>query len=123
MAPKRDWSAANDKIEVKGRCRVCGRNGPLERAHISGRKFDQPKTPGSKTLYVHPDDIVPLCGTRIDRDRDIDKTREGCHHLYDSHRLDLLGFFSPAEQIRCVSNFQSIEGARRRLCPTEFQGA
>jgi len=107
--PKRDWADANAKVEIEGRCRVCGWEGDgLERAHIMGRKYDQPAYTGTRTLYVNPLDILPLCPVF---------SPEKCHHRYDHKELDLLPFLAPEEQTRAVEVAGGIEAARKRVAP------
>jgi len=78
--PKRIWDDANAKVELEARCRICGWEGNgLERAHIMGRKYDQPAHTGTRTLYVNPLDIVPLCPAFAP---------EECHRRVDAHELD-----------------------------------
>lgn len=108
MKLKRDWTDAEEKRTY---CRICGTFSNVELAHVMGRKYDQPKTPGSKTLYVHPDSVVPLCGP----------FPEGCHGDQEHGRVDLLPYLTPDEQLRAVYEAGSIDTARRRLCPSEFQ--
>ncbi len=102
--PKRDWTDANEKREYG--CRVCGRY-DVELAHTIGRKHDQPKAPGSKTLYVNPDSVVPLCPS--------------IHRAYDAHQFDLLSYLTLAEQLDAVAKAGSIESARRRLAPSAYR--
>lgn len=110
MGPKRDWSDARAKIDAEGGlCRVCAAFS-AEAAHIIGRSHDEPKTPGSKTLYVKPERIVPLCCVPDRR----------CHERYDAHALDLLSYLTLDEQVQAVRDAGGIESARRRLCPSEF---
>jgi hypothetical protein len=87
-------------------CRVCGYH-EVELAHVSGRVFDQPRTPGAKTVYVEPESVVPLCPEH--------------HKAYDAHALDLLPFLRAPEQLRAVKDYGLIETARRRLCPSEYR--
>lgn len=106
--PDRDWSLARAKIEEEGGiCRVCAAFS-AEAAHIMGRKFDQPITPGSRTLLVLPDRIVPLCSERFGH---------GCHARYDAHALDLLPHLTTAEQAQAVLDAGSIVGALKRISP------
>ena len=120
MTLRRDWSDARRKVtDDEGRCRRCLRNDvPLEAAHVLGRRYDRPRVEGSTTrvLYVHPDSVVPLCGDRIEGNRPV----EGCHSLYDSKRIGILGFLTLAEQVRAVEDAGSIEAARRRLDPLDY---
>ena len=108
--PPRDWADAREKLEREEQCRVCGATWRLECAHIMGRKHDEPKTPGSKTLYVKPDRIVPLCGP----------FPEGCHGDFDHRRIDLMIHLTPEEQAQAVLDAGGIELARRKLCPSAF---
>lgn len=112
--PKRDWSAARAKVELEGRCRICGGERFLQAAHITGRKYDRPAFEGAKTLYVDPDCIVPLCANEQDG------FNPGCHQRYDWRELDLLPHLTAEEQSRAVLDAGSIESARRRLCPSAY---
>lgn len=113
--PKRIWDDARAKVEEEGRCRICGRAQDLEAAHIMGRKYDRPASPGSKTLYVNPESIVPLCGSWNG------SAQASCHHRVDAHELDLLGYLTQPEQVQAVMDCGSIETARRRLAPSEYR--
>ncbi len=95
---RRCWKAANAKVENKP-CRYCG-GGPIQRAHLVGRRYDQPIREGSKTLRVDPDGIVELCGY--------------CHLLYDAYRLPLIGLLTISEYRYCL-RVLGKERARRRL--------
>jgi hypothetical protein len=107
--PKRYWIDAHSKVDIEARCRVCGWEGDgLETAHIMGRKFDQPAHTGTRTLYVNPLDVVPLCPVFAP---------EKCHHRYDHKELDLLPFLAPEEQTRAVEVAGGIEAARKRVAP------
>lgn len=112
MNPRRDWSDARQKIEKEAVCRRClrpeGSGRKLEAAHIIGRRHDEPRVEGStaKVLYVHPDSVIPLC-------RD-------CHTAYDAHRIGILPFLTREEQARAVLDAGSIESARRRLDPQDY---
>lgn len=110
MGPRRDWRDIT--IEAADPCRVCGAEGQTERAHVSGRRFDEPK-PGRKTPWVNPLDVVPLCGPATDS--------ASCHFRFDAGILDLMPYLTAAEQVKCVENFGSIEQARMRLCPTAYR--
>ena len=117
MSLRRDWSDARRKVDDEGKCRACGRPSAYDRtlqaAHILGRRYDRPRVEGSrsKVFYVHPDSIVPLCST---------PQGDGCHQLYDAHRLSILSVLSLEEQVRAVSDAGSIESARRRLDPLDY---
>lgn len=106
---RRDWRDAIRKVEREGRCRVCGETRDLEAAHVIGRQHDPvvvgPR--GGKSLYVHPDCIVPLCGAF---------TENFCHAKYDRRSLDLLPYLHVHEQVRAVEDAGGIESARLRIC-------
>ena len=110
--PRRDWSDARAKVESEEICRVCGRSICLEAAHIMGRVHD-PQKGQSKTRYVRPESIVPLCGSLA--------PEFSCHVLYDAHQIDLLPYLTKEEQAQAVLDAGSIDSARRRLCPSEFR--
>lgn len=109
MGPRRDWKDARAKVEAEGVCRNCG-SPNVETAHVTGRAYDKPKTPGSKTLYVHPDSVIALCG-RFGND---------CHGAFDRHELDVLSLLDSPEQLKAVEDLGSIESARIRLCPSAY---
>jgi len=88
-------------------CRVCGAPG-AEAAHILGRAHDQPISPGSKTLLVLPDRIVPLCNEEMG---------SGCHVAYDTHILDLLPYLTASEQAQAVLDAGSMGLALKRISP------
>jgi hypothetical protein len=101
---KRDWTLANAKREEEGDlCRVTGEAG-TELAHVLGRKYDQPISPGSKTLLVLPDRVVPLA-PRI-------------HTAYDAHEFDLLPYLTAAEQAQAVLDAGSMGLALKRISPS-----
>jgi hypothetical protein len=104
--PRRDWHDAVTKRDAEGKCRVCHIERGLEMAHITGRRNDQYK-PGTKTLHVHPDSIVPLCPV--------------CHRQYDGRALDLLPHLTVEEQARAVLDAGGITLAWRRLAPTSYR--
>lgn len=104
--PPRDWSLARAKVDEEGGCcRVCGAPG-AQAAHILGRKFDQPVSPGARTLLVLPDRIVPLCDEQIGN---------GCHASYDVHDLDLAPYLTVEEQAQAVLDAGSIGLALSRI--------
>lgn len=106
MAVRRDWTAAREKVQAEGECRVCGRSDlKLEAAHVAGRFRDPEVRPGLRR--VDADSIVPLCGPFGDTDR--------CHTRYDQHALDLLPHLTLSEQVRAVQDAGGIEAARRRI--------
>lgn len=96
-------NAARQKVEAEGVCRVCGLGGPerLDAAHLWDRSLGGPD-------FDDPDGIVPLCSTIKGAEG------AGCHDLYDSHQLDLLGELTSAEQVALVRYAGSIERARAR---------
>jgi len=101
--PRRDWTLANAKREEEGDlCRVTGEAG-TELAHILGRKYDEPISPGSKTLLVLPDRVVPLA-PRI-------------HSAYDRKEFDLLPYLTAAEQAQAVLDAGSMGLALKRISP------
>jgi len=101
--PRRDWTLANAKREEEGDlCRVTGEVG-TELAHILGRKYDEPISPGSKTLLVLPDRVVPLV-PRI-------------HTAYDLKEFDLLPYLTAAEQAQAVLDAGSMGLALKRISP------
>ena len=108
--PPRDWTLAIAKKEEEGRCRVCNSTEAfgLECAHILGRKYDQPITPGLTTLLVLPDRIVPLCS---------EETNGRCHRRYDAHELDLLPYLTAEEQAQAVLDAGSVGLALKRISP------
>lgn len=114
--PKRDWTDARAKVELEARCRVCGYEpgnpDMLDAAHIMDRKYDQPAHTGTRTLYVNPLDIAPLCPVFAP---------ERCHQRFDAHELDLLPFLAPEEQTRAVELAGGIEAARKRLAPSAYR--
>jgi hypothetical protein len=114
--PKRIWDDARAKVDLEARCRACGwepaDTDELDAAHIMGRKYDQPAHTGTKTLYVNPLDIVPLCPVFAPNH---------CHQSVDSHELDLLPFLGPEEQTRAVELAGGIEAARKRLAPSAYR--
>lgn len=75
-----------------------------------GREHDKPKTPNSKTLWVDPDSIVPLCGP----------FPAGCHGGVDYHRIDLLPYLNLREEVQAVEEAGGIEQARRKLAPSAY---
>lgn len=77
-----------------------------------GRRFDRPRKPGGKTLWVNPLDIVPLCGPATDS--------QSCHGCYDRGEIDLLDRLDLDRQVRAVRLAGSIENARRRLAPLDY---
>lgn len=42
---------------------------------------------------------------------------------YDARAFDLIAYLHLPEQVRAVEDLGSIESARRRLCPLEFQAS
>ena len=135
-AGNRDWTDARAKVDAEGKCRNCGRSDvPLEADHISGRKFDgysdcrtcngsgRKLASGgpcgrcggsgkSKTKYVHPEDIVPLCGPVYDP--------KSCHAKKHARTIDLLPILELHEELRAVRHFGGIEEARVKLAPSAY---
>jgi hypothetical protein len=110
--PKRDWADARAKVEEEGCCRICKRTDrKLEAAHVLGREHDEPKSPGSATLYVHPDRIFPACGPFPD----------GCHGDVDHRRISSLPYLTLDEQLQAVRDAGGIAQARMRLEPVEHR--
>ncbi len=99
MALERDWDEAHLKA-LEG-CRHCG--APAEAAHILGRKYDKPRRPGLKGLWVNPLHIVPLC--------------PGLHRRYDDHEYDILPLLTFEEQAEAV-RLVGIVAAYRRITST-----
>ena len=106
----RDWRDAH-AAHAAARCRIAQYDprhvceGPLEHAHVSGRKYDKPRE-GTKTRWVHPDDVVKLC--------------QAVHRRYDAHDFDLLPYLTPEEQARAVLHRGSIIAAARHLGGRDF---
>lgn len=106
---KRDWSDAIQKVEIEGKCRVCGRTMGLQAAHVSGRRYDiafGSRSGDPHVLYVHPDDVVPLCSRT-------ENGRGGCHAAYDSRDLDLLPYLTLAEQARAAGHVGLVRALAR----------
>lgn len=102
--PKRDWTAALEKVQAEGRCRACGRPGsdyvPLDAAHI---------IPRSRVTHggEHSDNICVLCRT--------------CHALFDGRKLDLLPYLTRMEQAKAVELHPGgLLGAVERLTGERF---
>lgn len=92
---KRDWTAAREKVDAEGRCRVCGCSGvKLDAAHIIPRSRVRP---GAGEM---PNNIVPLCNVP-------------CHAEFDGHRLDLLPYLTFEEQAYAVELVGLAEAYRR----------
>src|ERR1044072_284466 len=87
------------KLQV---CIVCGRSG-VELAHVTGRVNDRPRKPGSKTGYVEPESVVPLCPED--------------HRAYDAHELDIVSALETPEMVRAVEDTGSLISALRRTAP------
>lgn len=99
---KRDWTDAEAKKRAEGKCRYCGATGVVQSAHVIGREHDEPRwIDQPDVLYVHPDDVVPLC-------------REH-HDLYDARQLDILSVLTRAEQARAVLHV-GLMRALKRIC-------
>jgi len=97
----RKWSDEANEKRYEG-CRVCGAIF-VELAHVTGRIHDRPRTHGSKTVYVEPESVVPLCPEH--------------HSLFDAHRFDLLPYLHLDEEIRAIEDAGSIGLALNRISP------
>ncbi len=109
----RSWTDALAKVHREGRCRVCGEARDLEAAHVIGRKHDAVVVGlrGGKSIYVHPDSVVPLCGAFTDN---------WCHGKYDGRELDLLPYLHLHEQVRAVEDAGGIVSALKRTSGGEY---
>lgn len=103
---KRDWSKAFAKLETEGRCRACGDSSFLDMAHLAPRRFDAkvigPR--GGKTLYVDPNNIIPLCGSW---------STNNCHSRFDAHELDLSTYLTEEEKQHCIEVLGKGRAMRR----------
>lgn len=91
----RYWTAAREKVDAEGACRVCGRsNVKLDAAHIIPRSRVRPGAGEDR------DNIVPLC-------------HERCHPAFDGHGLDLLPYLTREEQAYAVGLVGLFEAYRR----------
>ena len=112
---RESWQDAIMKVESEGACRVCSldgeeTNGRVEAAHTIGRKAQDvlctgPR--GGEYVYVSPDSIVPLCSYH--------------HRLFDARGLDLLPYLDLDEQEASIRPAGGIEGARKRLVPSDYR--
>lgn len=94
-------NAARVKVEREGVCRVCGeRSDRCDAAHL----WDRSLGGGG---FDEPDLVVPLC-SKI-------KGGNGCHDLYDAHRLDLLPYLTLEEQLAVVRAAGGIQRAYDRV--------
>jgi len=112
--PKRDWSAARAKVEEEGCCRICEKTSDevkLEAAHVLGREHDEPRTPGSKVLFVNPLRIIPACGP----------FPAGCHGDIDHNRINLVHYLTLDEQIQAVKDAGGIAPAFMELAPVSHR--
>ena len=105
--PDRNWDDAIVKCRDEGECRVCNVQRGLDCAHLAPRKHDRPKHAGQKRLYVHPDNVIPLCSH--------------CHYGFDHSELDVQGHLTLEEQLHVVKVLGGIEQARRRLSPLDYR--
>jgi hypothetical protein len=87
-------------------CRACGRNWPLERAHLIARPHVGPAMDGDLN-------VILLCGP----------TPTGCHGAFDRGELDVDHLLTPAEAANAVLLAGSLEAALRRLRPTSYRSA
>ena len=83
-------------------CLVCGTFG-VELAHVTGRIHDRPRTAGSKTVYVEPESVVPLCPDH--------------HRSYDAREIDIVQYLETPEQVRAVEDTGSLLSALARVAP------
>ena len=89
---RRDWTAARDKVEREGVCRVCGTGSlKLDAAHVIPRSLNP--TDGA----MLEESITPMC--------------RSCHSSYDLHELDLLPYLTIEEQAAAVHAAQGIARA------------
>lgn len=104
-------NAGRSKVEAEGMCRVCGLGGSdvLDSAHTWDRSL-------GSSGFDDPDLIVPLCSA-------IKGSPDGCHDAYDAHRLNLLPYLTPTEQVALVRAAGSIERARDRARGRGLTGA
>lgn len=100
----RDWRDAEAKRTF---CRCCGTGQNVQLAHVAGRRFDRPKRPGVRLLWVNPDDVIPLCGPFAN----------DCHGRFDRHEMDLgYGALTGAETEAALTHL-SAEELRMRVLP------
>ena len=105
--PNRDWDDAIRKVRAEAECRVCGVQRNLQAAHLAPRAHDKPKRFDSKTRYVDPANILPLCAS--------------CHRKFDAHEMDILEYLRVGEQLHVVEALGGIENARMRLAPLDYR--
>lgn len=86
---RRNWTEARAKVDLEGRCRVCGSSWRVEAAHVIPRSV-------APNGGEHPDSIVPLCGDYVDQDG---RAVKGCHSRYDdkSEAFDLRPYLTAGE--------------------------
>jgi 5-methylcytosine-specific restriction endonuclease McrA len=100
---RRDWRLAREKVDREGHCRACGVVGPLEAAHVIGRRHDYDLgSANERNILVVPDRIVPLC--------------RRCHQLQHRNELEMVPLLSRAEEVQAVADV-GLEGAMQRLSP------
>lgn len=100
----RKWSPEALAKREEG-CRRCGTSVNVELDHHSGRVNDRPRTPGSKTVWVEPEDIWPLCGP----------FPEGCHGAKHRHEFDCWPLMHDDERERAIEIHGTESLARRHL--------
>lgn len=116
MTLRRDWRFV-EAAEPKEACAYCGKGTNLEWAHIPPRTHDAVGEDGIRThglVKVKPERIVVLCGPATDS--------SSCHYKFDSGEIDLLPKLidcAPEKIVEAV-NVLGMEGARRRLCPSDY---
>lgn len=107
---KRDWSDATAKVQQEGRCRLHALHecdGPLQAAHVIGRRYDKPAVPLTvraavalaPPLIVRAVDTVPLCRRH--------------HHAYDARQLDILPYLTLQEQAAAVEHVGIVRALAR----------
>lgn len=120
---KRDWTAA--EVKRADHCRVCGRgrwDAPIELAHVVGRRCDLDQVSVCefeddrhgemhtvRVARVLPDRVIPLCGPALDSG--------SCHHLFDSHRLDVWEYLTKPERFQAIEDAGGLGLALRRCAP------
>lgn len=97
---------AREKVELEGECRFCGE--PAHRcdaAHLWDRSL-------GATGFSESALVVPLCS--------MIKGGNGCHDLYDAHRLNLLPYLTIDEQVAVVRAAGSLRRAYNRVTGSDF---
>lgn len=108
--PKREWSAAREKVVNERVCRNCGAL-QVETAHILGRTYDRYaplRADGWRKWTVAPDRVLPLCSD--------------CHRRQHDGRLEILPLLTLEEQLQAVADAGTISRAARLLAPGRLSG-